>query len=89
MIRHTSQIFKTPIPKHTAEQILHMLESMKNTNNTYYLDVEGVVRFIPQENVDILRQSMATIIPQKGKGYNIAVFDNPLIVSFLNHSNAP
>ena len=62
---------------------------MDMTGDCYYLDHESVVKSTPDVDVDLLRQTMPTIIPQTGKGHNIAVFDNPTIYKLLKRLNIP
>ena len=83
MIRHMSQIVKTPVPRHSAEQVLSMLDAMYDTGKSYYMDIEGQIRAIPEDRVDLLQHSMPTIVPTKGKGHGLTVFDNPMIDKLL------
>ena len=83
MVRHMSQIVKTPIPAHTSAQVLSMLDLMQATGNSYYIDTEGLIQIIPEDRVDMLQQSMPTLLPTQGKGHGLTVFDNPTINKLL------
>ena len=57
---------------------------MYATGNSYYIDIEGQIRIIPEDRVDLLQQSMPTLLPTKGKGHGLTVFDNPTINKMLS-----
>ena len=84
MIRHMSQIVKTPIPSHKSAQVLSMLDQMHATGNSYCIDDTGSIRIIPEDRVDQLQQSMRSLVPTKEKGHGLTVFDNPRISRLLD-----
>ena len=72
-----------PLPRQSAEQIQQILRDIYDTGHYFYLDKNNTIQVIPDEQSKLLKQSQPSILPYRGVGHQIPIFDKPFINDLL------